>query len=157
MTFDIANEHGGKKCVSAIQSWTHDSFNTVIFKHGHIDRVGGCGAYGEAYKDRKPTIVGHENVATRFVRYRMTNGYNHEINERQVGQLKRQGYDLAGSAHFLRLATLNPDVTDSKSLTLSVEGLEIELNHALCVEVYQRRRERETSSMAKGIFGRASN
>ena len=24
VTFDTSNEHGGKKCVSAIQSWTHD-------------------------------------------------------------------------------------------------------------------------------------
>ena len=130
VTFDTSNEHGGKKCVSAIQSWTHDPFNTVVFTHGHIDHVGGCGAFCEAYEGRKPTIVGHENVATRFDRYRMTNGYNHVINERQFGQFKRRGYDLAGASHFLPLATPNPDVTYSKNLRLSVGGLEIELNHA---------------------------
>ena len=101
VTFDTSNEHGGKKCVSAIQSWTHDPFNTVVFTHGHIDHVGGCGAFCEAYEGRKPTIVGHENVAARFDRYRMTNGYNHVINERQFGQFKRRGYDLAGASHFL--------------------------------------------------------
>ena len=105
VTFDTSNEHGGKKCVSAIQSWTHDPFNTVVFTHGHIDHVGGCGAFCEAYEGRKPTIVGHENVAARFDRYRMTNGYNHVINERQFGQFKRRGYDLAGASHFLPLAT----------------------------------------------------
>ena len=130
VTFDTSNEPGGKKCVSAIQSWTHDPFNTVVLTHGHIDHVGGCGAFCEAYEGRKPTIVGHENVAARFDRYRMTNGYNHVINERQFGQFKRRGYDLAGASHFLPLATPNPDVTYSKNLMLSVGGLEIELNHA---------------------------
>ena len=132
VTFDTSNEHGGKKCVSAIQSWTHDPFNTVVFTHGHIDHVGGCGAFCEAYEGRKPTIVGHENVAARFDRYRMTNGYNHVINERQFGQFKRRGYDLAGASHFLPLATPNPDVTSSKNLMLSVGGLEMCIRDRHC-------------------------
>ena len=130
VTFDTSNEHGGKKCVSAIQSWTHDPFHTVVFTHGHIDHVGGCGAFCDAYEGRKPIIVGHENVAARFDRYRMTNGYNHVINERQFGQFKRRGYDLAGASQFLPMATPNPDVTYNAGMTMSVGGLDIELNHA---------------------------
>ena len=45
VTFDTSNEHGGTKCVHAIQSWTQDPFHTVVFTHGHIDHVGGCGAF----------------------------------------------------------------------------------------------------------------
>ena len=130
VTFDTSNEHGGKKCVSAIQSWTHDPFHTVVFTHGHIDHVGGCGAFCDAYEGRKPIIVGHENVAARFDRYQMTNGYNHVINERQFGQFKRRGYDLAGASQFLPIATPKPDVTYSAGMTMSVGGLDIELNHA---------------------------
>ena len=130
VTFDTSNEHGGKKCVSAIQSWTHDPFHTVVFTHGHIDHVGGCGAFCDAYEGRKPIIVGHENVAARFDRYRMTNGYNHVINERQFGQFKRRGYDLAGASQFLPIATPKPDVTYSAGMAMSVGGLDIELNHA---------------------------
>lgn len=130
VTFDTSNEHGGKKCVSAIQSWTHDPFHTVVFTHGHIDHVGGCGAFCDAYEGRKPIIVGHENVAARFDRYRMTNGYNHVINERQFGQFKRRGYDLAGASQFLPIATPKPDVTYSAGMTMSIGGLDIELNHA---------------------------
>ena len=130
VTFDTSNEHGGEKCVSAIQSWTHDPFHTVVFTHGHIDHVGGCGAFCDAYEGRKPIIVGHENVAARFDRYRMTNGYNHVINERQFGQFKRRGYDLAGASQFLPIATPKPDVTYSAGMTMSVGGLDIELNHA---------------------------
>ncbi|MDB2433478.1 MBL fold metallo-hydrolase [Luminiphilus sp.] len=130
VTFDTSNEHGGKKCVGAIQSWTKDPFNTVVFTHGHIDHVGGCGAFCAAYEGRKPTIVGHENVAARFARYRMTNGYNHVINERQFGQFKRRGYDLAGESQFLPLSTPSPDITYHNDLAMSVGGLEIQLNHA---------------------------
>ncbi len=130
VTFDTSNEHGGTKCVHAIQSWTQDPFNTVVFTHGHIDHVGGCGAFCAAYEGRKPTIVGHENVAARFDRYRMTNGYNHVINERQFGQFKRRGYDLAGQSHFLPLATPAPDITYTNDLAMNVGGLEIQLNHA---------------------------
>ena len=130
VTFDTSNEHGGAKCVHAIQSWTQDPFNTVVFTHGHIDHVGGCGAFCAAYEGRKPTIVGHENVAARFDRYRMTNGYNHVINERQFGQFKRRGYDLAGQSHFLPLATPVPDITYSNDLAMNVGGLDIQLNHA---------------------------
>ena len=130
VTFDTSNEHGGAKCVHAIQSWTQDPFNTVVFTHGHIDHVGGCGAFCAAYEGRKPTIVGHENVAARFDRYRMTNGYNHVINERQFGQFKRRGYDLAGQSHFLPLATPAPDITYTNDLAMNVGGLEIQLNHA---------------------------
>lgn len=130
VTFDTSNEHGGAKCVHAIQSWTQDPFNTVVFTHGHIDHVGGCGAFCAAYEGRKPTIVGHENVAARFDRYRMTNGYNHVINERQFGQFKRRGYDLAGQSHFLPLATPAPDITYTNDLAMNVGGLDIQLNHA---------------------------
>lgn len=130
VTFDTSNEHGGAKCVHAIQSWTQDPFNTVVFTHGHIDHVGGCGAFCAAYEGRKPIIVGHENVAARFDRYRMTNGYNHVINERQFGQFKRRGYDLAGQSHFLPLATPAPDITYTNDLAMNVGGLDIQLNHA---------------------------
>ena len=69
----------------------------------------------------KPTIVGHENVAARFDRYRMTNGYNHVINERQFGQFKRRDTTWREHRTFFP-SNGNPDVTYSKNLTLSVGG-----------------------------------
>ena len=130
VSFDTSNEHGGKRCVDAIKSWTHDPFHTVVFTHGHIDHVGGCGAFCAAYEGHQPRIIGHENVKARFDRYRMTNGYNHVINERQFGQFKRRGYDLAGESHFLPLGTPDPDLTYQSYLDLSVGGLDITLNHS---------------------------
>lgn len=128
VAFDTSNEHGGQRCVEAIRQWSKSPFHSVVFTHGHIDHVGGCGAFvAEAHK---PQIVAHQNVPARFDRYRMTNGYNHVINERQFGQFKGRGYDLAGRAQFLPETTPSPDVTYSDHLSLNVGDLTIELHHA---------------------------
>ncbi len=128
VTFDTSNEQGGALCVDAVRGWRKDRFHTVVFTHGHIDHVGGCGAF--VAEDESPRIVGHENVAKRFERYRLTNGYNKVINERQFGQFRRRGYDLAGEAQFLPTTTPGPDTTYSKSLALSIGGVDFELHHA---------------------------
>jgi len=128
VTFDTSNEQGGVRCVEAIRGWRRDPFHTVVFTHGHIDHVGGCGAF--VADGTPPRVVGHENVARRFERYRLTNGYNKIINERQFGQFRRRGYDLAGHSQFLPVGTPAPDTTYSDHLALSVGGLAFELHHA---------------------------
>ena len=74
MAFDTSNEQGGQRCVKAIRQWSDQPFHSVVFTHGHIDHVGGCGAF--CSEGHRPSIVAHENVLKRFERYRMTNGYN---------------------------------------------------------------------------------
>jgi len=128
VTFDTSNEQGGSRCVDAIRRWRKDPFNTVVFTHGHIDHVGGCGAF--VADGEHPRIVGHDNVAKRFERYRYTSGYNKVINERQFGQFRRRGYDLAGESQFLPPATPSPDTTYSDRLDLSIGGTKFHLNHA---------------------------
>jgi alkyl sulfatase BDS1-like metallo-beta-lactamase superfamily hydrolase len=133
VAFDTSNEHGGARVVEALRGWSRDPFNTIIFTHGHIDHVGGCGAFmhdAEACGCARPRVVGHENVARRFDRYDLTNGYNKVINERQFGQFRRRGYDLAGATRFLPEATPRPDTTYTDRLELNVGGLAIELRHA---------------------------
>ena len=132
VSFDTSNEHGGQKCVDAIRGWSKAPFNTVIYTHGHIDHVGGCGAFvaDSCNCGQKPRIVGHANVAHRFDRYNLTNGYNTIINERQFGQFKRRGYDLAGERQFLPATSPAPDTTYTDTLTLNIGGVDIELNHA---------------------------
>jgi alkyl sulfatase BDS1-like metallo-beta-lactamase superfamily hydrolase len=133
VAFDTSNEGGGSKAVKAIRGWSPDRFNTIVYTHGHIDHVGGCGAYVhdcEACRAPAPRIVGHENVQKRFERYNLTNGYNMVINERQFGQFKKRGYDLAGTAHFLPTSTPAPDTTYTDELALNVGGLDIVLHHA---------------------------
>jgi len=128
VAFDTSNEHGGERCVNAIRQWDKAPFHSIIFTHGHIDHVGGCGAFID--DNHATQVVAHENVARRFERYRLTNGYNHVINERQFGQFRRRGYDLAGQAQFLPTSTPEPDITYSHRHSLKVGDTHFELHHA---------------------------
>ncbi len=133
VAFDTSNEQGGERVIQALRRWSCEPVSTVIYTHGHIDHVGGCGAFcrDAAHHGRtRPQIVGHANVARRFDRYAMTNGYNKIINERQFGQFRRRGYDIAGDTRFLPEQTLRPDVIFDDTLRLAIGGLEIELHHA---------------------------
>jgi alkyl sulfatase BDS1-like metallo-beta-lactamase superfamily hydrolase len=133
VAFDTSNEGGGRLAVEAIRRWRSDRFHTIVYTHGHIDHVGGCGAFcadcvAQGYGN--PRIVGHENVPRRFERYDLTDGYNKVINERQFGQFRRRGYDIAGESRFLPATTPRPDTTYRDALALEVGGMAIELRHA---------------------------
>ena len=75
-------------------------------------------------------MCGHINVARRFDRYNLTNGYNHIINERQFGQFRSAGYDISSEKQFLPASSPKPDKTYTDTLTMNVGGLDIELHHA---------------------------
>jgi alkyl sulfatase BDS1-like metallo-beta-lactamase superfamily hydrolase len=133
VVFDTSGDRGGSRVVDAIRGWSGDRFNTLVYTHGHIDHVGGCGAFlanAEANNHGRPTIAGHENVARRFDRYNFTDGYNKVINERQFRSFIRRGYDIGGSGSFLPQTTPAPDLTYRDHLNISVGGLEIEMHHA---------------------------
>jgi len=133
LAFDTSNERGGPRVVQALRDWSREPFNTLVYTHGHIDHVGGCGAFIEDAGERghpRPRVVGHENIATRFARYRLTNGYNQIINTRQFGSFSRRGYAMNDSEQFLPEWSPEPDLTYDDRLALNVGGLDIELRHA---------------------------
>ncbi len=104
LAFDTSGPGGGSRVVEAVRGWRTDRFDTIVYTHGHIDHVGGCGAFiedAEASGAPRPRVVGHANVPARFDRYDLTNGYNLVINERQFGQFRRRGYDMTAGARFL--------------------------------------------------------
>ncbi len=124
--FDTSSIMGGHLVVKAINQWRpNDRINSIVYTHGHIDHVGGSGAFikqAEAEGQPAPNILGHENINPRFERYRFTNGYNQEINHRQFGTA------LEGS--FLPESVAELTTVYSDSLQLNIGGLDIELNHA---------------------------
>lgn len=131
--FDTSSAAGGPRVVEAVRHWRPDRFNTIVYTHGHVDHVGGCGAFiadAEARGAPRPRVAGHENVPKRFERYNLTDGYNRLINERQFGQFRRAGYAIGGDERFLPRASPSPDTTYAHALDLDVGGLAIELKHA---------------------------
>ncbi|MBI1252693.1 MAG: MBL fold metallo-hydrolase [Alphaproteobacteria bacterium] len=133
LAFDTSNPQGGSRVVAEIRRWRKHRFNTIVYTHGHVDHVGGCGAFiadaAEAGAPR-PCVCGHANVAKRFERYALTDGYNTLINERQFGQFRRAGYDMSSKGPFLPPSAPPPDRTYDSETTLNVGGLDVHLRHA---------------------------
>ena len=134
IAFDTSNLPGSHRVVKAIRDWSKDPFHSLVYTHGHIDHVGGCGTFlqdAEARKYPRPNIVGHENIGARFDRYDHTNGYNVAINARQFGSVTRRGYELGDEAErFLPSSSPKPDVTYRQQMNLEIGGMDIHLIHA---------------------------
>ena len=131
LVFDTSGAMTGERVVEAIRSWTLDPFHSLVYTHGHVDHVGGCGAFVADAGDNPPRILGHENVANRLDRYRLTNGYNLAINARQFVGLGSRGYGIGGKARqFVPEGTKAPDISYRSRLDYSVGDLQVELRHA---------------------------
>jgi len=134
VVFDTSGIPSGNRVVKAIRGWSDDRFHSLVYTHGHIDHVGGCGAFladVERRSDPAPEIIAHENVPERFDRYDLTNGYNLVINSRQFRGFIKSGYGIGGKDdRFLPKETRKPDTTYRHRLALSIGGLDIELRHA---------------------------
>ena len=133
LAFDSSGPQGGGRVVEAVRGWRPDRFHTLVYTHGHIDHVGGSGAFmadAESRGHPAPAVAGHENVSRRFDRYNRTSGYNMVINRRQFGQFSRRGYSLNDSDRLLPESAVRPGITYADELCLEVGGLAVELTHA---------------------------
>lgn len=133
VAFDTSGVNGGARVVEAIRGWKKDRFHSLVYTHGHLDHVGGCGAFmddAESNRQTRPQVIGHENVQRRFNRYDFTSGYNQIINERQFGQFSRRGYAIQDGDGFLPESAATPDLTYSDELNLDLAGLDVQLKHA---------------------------
>ncbi len=131
---DTSNARVGGLVVEAVRSWSSDPFASLVYTHGHIDHVGGSGAFvadAERRGHARPTVVGHENVAARLDRYDLTNGYNVTINARQFGGSRGgAALGLGAADRFLAPDTARPDQTFRDALTITVGGTTFEMHHA---------------------------
>src|SRR4029079_17747806 len=134
VAFDASGAATGRAVVEAIRGWSVDPFSHVVYTHGHVDHVGGSGAFAADAAERggeRPTFVGHENVPVRLARYELTNDWNVLINRRQFGWLPSdRGMALGGSGRFLAADVVAPDVTFRDELTVDAAGTAIRLIHA---------------------------
>ena len=132
LAFDTSSHEGGPKVVDAVRRWRRKPFHSIVYTHGHMDHAGGCGAFIAEAKARghaRPRVIGHENVVSRFERYRLTAGYNRIINERQFGQFRRHGYSMSSDGPFLPKTTPDPDTVYRDALDIEVGSLQARLFH----------------------------
>ena len=131
--FDTSGVHTARRVVESLRRWSSDPVHTIVYTHGHVDHVGGCGALLADAASRgaaRPRIVGHENVAARFARYAATNGYNVAVNRRQFGGVRIGDIGIGGEERFLPSATAPPDATFRERMGLAPGGVRIELRHS---------------------------
>lgn len=103
--FDASGAQTADRVVAALRTWTSDPVHTIVYTHGHMDHVGGAPAFladAASRGHRSPQFVGHENVASRLARYRMTNDYNVAINQRQFAPGARSRASASAPARSLR-------------------------------------------------------
>lgn len=155
VVFDTSGAATGTQVVESIRGWSKDRFNTVVYTHGHVDHVGGSGAFAADARDSgttDPRFVGHHRVIDRMRRYRMTDGYNTTINRRQFKGFTRLGYGIGAQSDtapsgkdegwtdkipapqrpqlFLPTDAVEPDTTYDQHISLQVGELEMQLHHA---------------------------
>lgn len=134
VAFDTSGAHTGAACVESLRRWSGEPVTHLVYTHGHVDHVGGSGAFvadAERRGHPRPQVVAHEAVPERFDRYRLTDGWNLAINARQFGWLPRSaGLGIGGMQRFLPDDVAEPDVTYRDVLHLDAGGTPIELRHA---------------------------
>lgn len=106
-----------------VRCWNTQPLRTAIYSHGHIDHVFGVQVFEEEARTAGwplPHVIGHEAIAARFDRYRLTAGYNAAINQRQFG---RPGLTWPTEYRY-------PDQTFHDQFILELGGERFELHHA---------------------------
>ncbi|HET9733128.1 MAG TPA: alkyl sulfatase dimerization domain-containing protein [Acidimicrobiales bacterium] len=135
VVFDCSGAATGAEVAAAVLGWAATPVHTVVYTHGHVDHVGGSGAFlaaSERAGHPRPVFVAHEAVGERFRRYRLTDAWNLLINGRQFGWLRDRALRVGGpdAAHFLPRDVVEPDHTYSERTSVSVGGMRVDLRHA---------------------------
>ena len=126
--FDTSLDSLAPACLVSLRGWSDAPIRSIIYTHGHRDHAAGTRTYldeAEARGDARPEIVGHENVALRFDRYELTDGYNAVINARQFGDRGSPGQ----AADTFFADWVRPDRSYRSEDTLAYGGADFVLHH----------------------------
>ena len=67
--FDTSGASTGNAIVEQIRTWSPQQFHSLIYPHGHLDHVGGSGAFAEdANKNSQPLpqVIAHKKRCSPF-------------------------------------------------------------------------------------------
>jgi alkyl sulfatase BDS1-like metallo-beta-lactamase superfamily hydrolase len=119
---DTSSLFHAQRLFEELRRWSERRVHTAVYTHGHVDHVFGLAAFeqeAEAKGWPRVRVIAHENCPPRFERYRLTQGWNAIINQRQFGFPKP-----VFPARFRE-----PDETMGDARTLDVGGIPVELRH----------------------------
>lgn len=97
----------------------------IVYTHGHVDHVGGTGAFLASAEERghaRPEVWAHARVPARFQRYARTWAWNNEVNRRQFG--------FPAGARVFPETFVAPDHLYESTASLTLGSERIELHHA---------------------------
>ena len=123
--FDVGFEFSGPRIVEELRAITSEPVRYIVYGHGHADHAFGAGTVLDDARERgsaRPVIIGHENLARRFDRYREMLPYHEHINRIQFGI-------PAGLPAFSR-TYIYPDETYGDEMLLRLGDITLELRHA---------------------------
>lgn len=125
LVVDTSNVLLGKKAADGLAGATDETLQHVVYTHGHVDHVGGAPFFLQSASERghpRPTIWAHENVGVRMARYRLTWGWNNEVNRRQ--------FQLPAGTDAFPKDFVEPDETYSNTAEIDLAGERVVLHHA---------------------------
>jgi alkyl sulfatase BDS1-like metallo-beta-lactamase superfamily hydrolase len=123
VVFDVSHALTARSVLENLRSWSTAPVHSAVYTHGHVDHVTGAPAFDADAIDRGHTpirYIGHEAIPERFARYRLTNGYNGQINMRQFRL----------PAPMFPSDFVEPGLTYRTAATIDVGGRSFELKHA---------------------------
>ena len=119
---DTSSAFHASQFFAGVRGWSPERVHTAVYTHGHVDHVFGLAPFEEEARTRgwsATTVVAHRACPARFDRYKLTNGYNGIINQRQFGF--QRPYFPSDFRY--------PDRTVEAGESLSIGGVAIELHH----------------------------
>ena len=118
---DTSSPFHADKLYKAVRRWSPDRVHTAVYTHGHVDHVFGLYQFEHegGHESAATRVIAHEACVERFDRYKLMNGYNGVINQRQFG------FDEPVFPHNFRY----PDETVRQERTLEIGGETIHLFH----------------------------
>ena len=119
---DTSSLFHAQRLFEELRRWSDARIHTAVYTHGHVDHVFGLAAFEREAEARgwpRVRVIAHERCPARFERYRLTQGWNALINQRQFGFPKP-----VFPADFRE-----PDETLRDARSLEVGGVRVELRH----------------------------
>lgn len=119
---DTSSLFHAQRLFEELRRWSDARIHTAVYTHGHVDHVFGLAAFEQEAEARgwpRVRVIAHESCPARFARYRLTQGWNAAINQRQFGFPKP----------VFPVAFREPDETLRDARALDVGGVRVELFH----------------------------